>query len=211
MKINEAYNIWAEQYDSNDNKTRDLEGLALREVLAKINFENCLEVGCGTGKNTKWLVENCKEVIAIDFSEKMLQKAKEKVKSEKVTFHQADILQNWTFAKKQFDLIVFSLVLEHIENLEGIFKKAANTITNGGYVYIGELHPLKQYSGSKARFETENGLQVLTCNDHHVSDFTNAAKNAGFEVIAINEYFDEGDRKQLPRILSLLFEYIGSS
>lgn len=52
MNVQQAYNIWADQYDTNQNKTRDLEGIALREILQDIHFENCLEIGCGTGKNT---------------------------------------------------------------------------------------------------------------------------------------------------------------
>jgi ubiquinone/menaquinone biosynthesis C-methylase UbiE len=50
MNIKEAYNHWAKQYDTNLNKTRDLEAVALRESLANISFQTCLEIGCGTGK-----------------------------------------------------------------------------------------------------------------------------------------------------------------
>ena len=38
MKVQEAYNIWAEQYDTNANKTRDLEALSLRNSLAELKF-----------------------------------------------------------------------------------------------------------------------------------------------------------------------------
>ncbi|PKP28806.1 MAG: SAM-dependent methyltransferase, partial [Bacteroidetes bacterium HGW-Bacteroidetes-18] len=82
----------------------------------------------------------------------------------------------------------------------------ANSIKNDGYVYIGELHPFKQYSGTKARFETEEGLQIVHCFNHHISDFTNAAKNYGFAILSINEYFDDGDKKTIPRILTLLLK-----
>lgn len=50
--VQQAYNSWAQQYDSNENKTRDLEARSLRETLAPLTFEHCLEIGCGTGKNT---------------------------------------------------------------------------------------------------------------------------------------------------------------
>ena len=76
----------------------------------------------------------------------------------------------------------------------------------GGYLYIGELHSFKQYTGTKARFETENGLQIVTCFNHHVSDFVFAAKENGFEVRDLTEYFDDGDRSNIPRILTLLLQ-----
>lgn len=206
MNIKKAYNNWANQYDTNKNKTRDLEAIALRESLNSILFDSCLEIGCGTGKNTEWLITKSKEIVAVDLSEEMLKKAKKKINSDKIEFINADILQNWTFVKKPFDLICFSLVLEHIENLNAIFNQAANSIKNDGYVYIGELHPFKQYSGTKARFETEEGLQIVRCFNHHISDFTNAAKKYGFAILSINEYFDDGDKKTIPRILTLLLK-----
>jgi hypothetical protein len=33
MNVKKAYNKWAEQYDTNNNKTRDLEAMALRKNL----------------------------------------------------------------------------------------------------------------------------------------------------------------------------------
>lgn len=36
MEIREAYNKWAEIYDSNRNKTRDLEATALKETLGEM-------------------------------------------------------------------------------------------------------------------------------------------------------------------------------
>jgi predicted TPR repeat methyltransferase len=208
MDVNQAYNLWASQYDTNINKTRDLEAMALRQTLAELNFNTCLEIGCGTGKNTDYLITKSKEILAIDLSKEMLAKAKEKINSERVIFQQADINLPWVFASKQFDLIVFSLVLEHIENLDAVFEQASNSLVRGGYIYIGELHPFKQYSGTKARFETENGEQVVTCFNHHISDFILAAKKHGFEIADINEYFDDKQRKELPRILMILMKKI---
>lgn len=206
MNVQDAYNEWAEQYDTNLNKTRDMEALVLRENLGTLDFHSCLEIGCGTGKNTVWLQNKAQEVMAVDFSEEMLLKAKEKISSSHVQFVQADINQSWNFASQSFDLVSFSLVLEHIEDLNGIFKKTAAVLKDQAYVYIAELHPFKQYSGSKARFDTASGTKTVTCFTHHVSDFTIAAKNNGLELIQLKEYFDEQDRDQIPRILHLIFK-----
>lgn len=62
--------------------------------------------------------------------------------------------------------------------------------------------------GSKARFETENGFQIVTCFNHNISDFTNSAKNYGFEIVALEEFFDNADRTKIPRILSLLLKKV---
>jgi ubiquinone/menaquinone biosynthesis C-methylase UbiE len=204
VDVKQAYNIWADQYDSNSNKTRDLEAVSLRTTLAGFEFDTCLEIGCGTGKNTEWLMTKAKQVTAVDLSDKMLAKAKQKINSDHVQFIQADITNDWTFVNKQYDFISFSLVLEHIENLNGIFKKASNVLKPNGFVYIGELHPFKQYTGTKARFETEAGQQIVPCFIHNISDFTLSAKANGFEIVDMLEFFDDNDRTIAPRVLTLI-------
>ncbi len=95
---------------------------------------------CGTGKNTEWLIQKASEVAAIDLSDEMLSWAKSKIVSDKVKFIQADITQDRSFTNENilFDLVSFSLILEHIENLEPIFGKASESLRSGGYVYVGE-------------------------------------------------------------------------
>jgi len=202
----QAYNTWASQYDSNENKTRDLEAKALRDVLSAIAFNTVLEIGCGTGKNTEWFSQKAEQITAADLSEEMLLKAKEKIQSDKVEFIQADSNDEWNFTEKTFDLIAFSLVLEHIENLDHIFKEAYKKLNDTGFIYIGELHPFKQYAGSKARFETNEGVQIVQCYNHHISDFIGSAKKYGLKLIDLDEYFDNGDKTSIPRILTLLFQ-----
>jgi len=206
MDPKQAYNSWASQYDTNENKTRDLEAKALRNMLATFSFTSCLEIGCGTGKNTDWLLQKAEYVTAVDLSEEMLFKAKEKFQSTHVEFTQADINNEWNFTEKTYDLVSFSLVLEHIENLDHIFKEVYKKLNDGGYVYIGELHPFKQYTGSKARFETGEGLQIVQCYNHHVSDFILSAKKYGLRLMELDEYFDDDDKTFLPRILTLLLQ-----
>lgn len=206
MNVKDAYNNWAAQYDTDLNKTRDLEAVSLRQILSNIDFTSCLEVGCGTGKNTEWLAANAKEVVAIDLSEEMLNKARGKTYKGSVSFLQFDMNETWDFTNRQFDVVVFSLVLEHIKDIDNIFNKVSEKIKPGGYLYIGELHPFKQYTGSKAKFETDKGTQLVTCFTHHISDFTKAANKNGFQIILIDEFFDDNDKSSVPRILTLLFK-----
>lgn len=180
----------------------------MQTMLAGIAFRDCLEIGCGTGKNTVWLAGQADEVLAIDFSEGMLAKARGKVDAANVTFVQADITQYWSFTQQQFDLVTFSLVLEHIQDLEHVFQQASERLNVGGYLYLGELHPFKQYTGTKARFDTETGRQEVACYTHHVSDFVQAAQKQGLQLTALQEYFDAGDRTAIPRILSIIFRKV---
>lgn len=205
MSNQEAYNQWSATYDTVINKTRDLEAIALQTVLSAISFSSVIEIGCGTGKNTAWLIQHAKDVTAVDFSKEMLSKAKEKMKSETVHFIETDITMPWRFTEKHCDLVTCSLILEHINDIEFIFKQAYSVLLPGGFFYLGELHPFKQYIGSKARFNKEDKTVILDCFIHHLSDYLNAAKAAKMECADVNEWFDENDHKSIPRLITMLF------
>ena len=98
----------------------------------------------------------------------------------------------------------FSLVLEHIYNLDHIFNEASKSLKSGGYVYIGELHPYKQYLGTKAKFDTEEGQQVVECFNHHISEFIQTAKKYGLRLVDLNEFFDKDEETKIPRILAIV-------
>lgn len=204
MNNQQAYNQWAETYNNTINKTRDVELQAKKEVLKDVPYSTVLELGCGTGKNTEWLLQKASAITSVDFSENMMAKAKERINSDKVNFVQADINKEWDFVQQPVDLITCSLVLEHIEQLKPVFEKAAASLNKGGHFYIGELHPFKQYTGSKARFDKQDETFVLDCFVHHISEFTSLAAANGFFLVNLNEWFDE-DNREMPRILTLLF------
>ena len=208
MSIEKAYDIWAHQYDTNKNRTRDLDKRSTIETLSNYNFENVLELGCGTGKNTEWLLSKAKQVIGLDFSREMLNKAKEKISDKRVTFKKTDLNESWGIDNNFADLITCSLTLEHINDLNPIFKKANQKLTKNGVLFISELHPFKQYTGSKAQYETDKGTKELEVFVHHISDYVGSAKSNGFKLLEINEWFDNHSEKEIPRLISFVFRKI---
>ena len=205
MNIQKAYNSWAEQYDTNQNKTRDLDIKSTKETLEQYRFHNVLELGCGTGKNTQWLLTKASQIIGLDFSEGMMKIAKEKITDKRVVFKKADLNNDWDIENKSVDLITSSLTLEHIQNLNHIFNQANKKLIENGFFFISELHPFKQYVGSGARYTTEAGTVHLEVYTHHLSDFTDSALKHGFEIIEIKEWFDELEENEIPRLISFLF------
>ena len=204
--IEKAYDSWAHQYDSNRNKTRDLDAKATSETLSHYSFNDVLELGCGTGKNTLFLLKKASSIIGIDFSQEMLSKAKEKINDYRVQFVKADLNDSWKIEHKSKDLITSSLTLEHIKDFNHIFEQAHKVLRDNGLFFISELHPFKQYSGSKARFESENGLLELDVFTHHISDYLEHSKANGFVLLEMNEWFDEDDRSEIPRLISFVFK-----
>jgi ubiquinone/menaquinone biosynthesis C-methylase UbiE len=208
MNNQQAYNQWAGTYDEVVNPTRDLEATAIRTILGSFDLSQSkvLELGAGTGKNTEWLLEKAFEITAADFSEEMLAKAKERLGKDNISFQQTDLRERWPFAASSHDVITCSLILEHIQNLDHIFEEASRVLRDEGLFYLGELHPGKQYTGSKARFDTGNGVFELDCYIHHVSDYLSASKNHAFQLVVFEEWFDTDDRNTVPRLLTIVLK-----
>ena len=204
MNVQQAYDSWSQTYDTVENKTRDLEAKTLRQSIVG-NDLNILEIGCGTGKNTEFLQTKAKNIVGADFSAEMLERAGLKITAANVEFRRMDLREDWNFAADSFDLITCSLALEHIENIDFVFGQVRKVLRGGGLFYIGELHPFKQYQGTKARFETVSGVFELECFVHHVSEFFEAAVKNNFEVVELKEWFDDNDKTTIPRLLTMIF------
>jgi ubiquinone/menaquinone biosynthesis C-methylase UbiE len=119
-----------------------------------LRCKSAVEIGCGTGKNTLLLSQIAEQVSAIDFSASMLEKAKQKVRSANVTFIRGDITKQWNCSTESADIIACNLVLEHVENLSFIFDEAFRVLVKGGYLFISEYHPFRQYQDTKVNFKT---------------------------------------------------------
>jgi malonyl-CoA O-methyltransferase len=206
MSIQKAYNDWSASYDSDENLTRDLDQKVTREALANLHFQSVLEIGCGTGKNTSLLSQIATSVQALDFSQGMIEKAREKVKAENVRFAIADITHKWPSEDESYDLIVCNLVLEHIEDLSFIFSEAFRVLEIKGRFLINELHPFRQYEGKKARFGRGDEVTEIPAFVHHISDFLNAASNNGLSLVMLKEWWHEKDEDKAPRMISFIFE-----
>jgi ubiquinone/menaquinone biosynthesis C-methylase UbiE len=179
-----------------------------REALANLHFTTILEIGCGTGKNTAFLAQIGESIYAVDFSEGMIAKAKEKVQAKNVQFSMMDITQRWTIEDQSFDLVVCNLVLEHIEDLAFVFSEAARVLKEEGRFLINELHPFKQYEGKKARFYRDEETIEVEAFVHHISDFLAAAIKNELTLVKLKEYWHKEDENKPPRLVSFIFEKV---
>jgi ubiquinone/menaquinone biosynthesis C-methylase UbiE len=116
-----------------------------------------------------------------------------------------DVTEPWAFEDGRFDCIVATLVLEHVEHLNHIFRAAHRVLRSGGALYLCELHPYRQFGGTQANFEHEGAGDQVTIDafTHPVSEFVNEGLAAGFSVRRVGERYGVDD--DVPRLLSILF------
>lgn len=108
-----------------------------KELFEKIEGKKILEVGVGTGKNLEFYSTD-KEVTGIDFSEKMLEKAKNKSKDkDHVTLMEMDA-ENMTFEDNTFDTVVTSCVFCSVPDPVKGLKEIRRVCKNGGKVIMLE-------------------------------------------------------------------------
>ncbi len=98
--VSAAYDIWSVRYDSNINLTRDLSQNVLQsdfteKHLSEFESLDVLEIGCGTGRNTEYLVEKYSSKIhrytAVDISDGMMDKAKKKLEALKLNVNDCSV------------------------------------------------------------------------------------------------------------------------
>ena len=207
--VADAYDRWSRQYDDDRNATRDLDAFVLRQVPLQLAGARVLEVGCGTGKNSAWLVSQVRELIALDFSPGMLDVARRRVRSDAARFVEHDITRPWPVDSGSVDVVVGNLVLEHVRELGPVFAEAARVLRAGGQLFFCELHPYRQLRGGQAHFvdaHTDETIHVAAYR-HTVSEYVNDALAAGFTLRALGEWLEpDAEPGVPPRLFSLLME-----
>ena len=206
LTVSAAYDLWAETYDDCKNATRDLDAAVLRAQRFPLAGATVVEIGCGTGKNSDWLASAAK-LVALDFSEKMIRVARQRVLSDRVSFIQHDVTQPWPVAEQSADLVTCNLVLEHIEDIGAIFRSARRAMKDGATLFVSELHPFRQLLGGQACFAAGDAEEIrIPAFIHDTSAFVNAGLAEGLHLTQLSEWRDDGvDATVPPRLLTLTF------
>lgn len=202
MKIQTAYDLWSDYYDSEENPLIALEETRMVEFLAGLDGLEILDLGCGTGRQSIRAQQQGAAVTAIDFSEGMLNKAKAKPGASGIKFIRHDLSKKLPFRGKSFDGVISSLVLEHIPSLKEVYSEVARVCKNGAFVVNTMLHPAMNLVGLEPRFfHPVSGEEVRAASEgHQISDYCNAGMLAGLRLQNIEELIvDERLARQSPR------------
>ena len=86
-----------------------------------------------------------------------------------------------------------------------MFTSASRVLRTGGLVYLCELHPYRQLRGGQAHFTDASGDTVpVPAVVHTVSEYVNGALAAGFTLLHLGEWLEDGAPDgAVPRLLSV--------
>jgi ubiquinone/menaquinone biosynthesis C-methylase UbiE len=208
-EVAQGYDRWAASYDADKNATRDLDALVVRRAGLALAGKDVLELGSGTGKNTAYLAEHARRVVAMDFSEGMIARAHTRIATSNVVFKLHDVRDNWPVESASVDIVVANLILEHVHDLAPVFFEAARVLRPKGQFFFCELHPYRQLLGAQAHFtDPRTGETVqLTAHVHTVSEYVMGGIEAGFRLRSLAESTEDGAAPDAPpRLISCLFD-----
>ena len=95
-----------------------------------------LELGCGTGYFTKEIAKTGANIVAIDISPELLKIAENNVPLQNVSFREENAY-SMTFEDKQFDYVVGSSVLHHLDIKKAI-SETYRVLKDGGIIAFTE-------------------------------------------------------------------------
>ncbi|HBV86532.1 bifunctional 2-polyprenyl-6-hydroxyphenol methylase/3-demethylubiquinol 3-O-methyltransferase UbiG [Desulfosporosinus sp.] len=158
------YDSW---YDTELGSVSDQVERHLAQSMFKAPGLKVLEIGCGTGQYTSWLVQEGYQVTAVDISSEMMGLAKKKLsivennlRAMPVHWWHADItkiLDQLEFYDGIFSMTAFEFVPEP----ENVLKKLFNHLKPGGCLMIGLIAGMSSWSEYYAEAARNNPTSVF--------------------------------------------------
>lgn len=169
--------------------------LEIRDRLSSISGGRTLDVGTQHGDFITTMMKSMKDYesfVGIDISEKDLEKAREAVKDESVSFELMNA-EELTFDDASFDTVCLSYSIHHLENVDTVLNAMMRVLKPGGHLIIQEMHSDEDQSDAQrtetlthhldARLDRMEGTPHYdTYSRQQLKDFVNRLRLSSIEV-----------------------------
>ncbi len=160
LSSRDAYRLWSSFYDDQpDNVVLFLEEKLFSEMILKADPENrkVLDIGCGTGRHWNEISDKKPvQLTGVDNSEEMLNRLIEKFPGADVSVLENNLLDK--FDDRSFDLIISTLTIGHIKEIENYFREWDRVLIHQGEIIITDFHPEAFSIGMKRSFPYKDEL-----------------------------------------------------
>lgn len=146
---------------------RSIEGLSaagewhiLRNMLPDLKSKIVLDLGCGYGWHCIYAKQQgAEEVIGIDLSVRMIEKAKEISKGLSIEYKQIPI-EDFDMESEKFDVVFSSLAFHYLKDLNAVFNKVYQALKRGGSFVFAMEHPVFTARAEQDWFTDENANRI---------------------------------------------------
>jgi cyclopropane fatty-acyl-phospholipid synthase-like methyltransferase len=131
----------AGDWDSSRSRTDNLDNISA-SIVNSISFDKAMHVmdfGSGTGMLLERIAPYVGKITAVDISPSMNSKLQEKRQHISCDLDIVEIDLVKTDIDTQFDGIISSMTMHHIEDIEAMFRKFHSMLKDSGFIAIADL------------------------------------------------------------------------
>jgi ubiquinone/menaquinone biosynthesis C-methylase UbiE len=191
-EVHDGYELWAPRYDG-PNPAIETEEPIFRALVSELPPGIALDAACGTGRHAGLLVDLGWDVIGVDGTPAMLDRARAKVP---VGDFRAGRLEALPVDDASVDLVTCGLALTHVEDLRPVFAEFARVLRPRGRIVTTDMHTIVCETGGIAGFPVEDRapdvgpgpINFVRNITHHTSEYVDAFVAAGLQIVGFHEH-----------------------
>jgi SAM-dependent methyltransferase len=187
VDVRTGYGEWVATYEDTVEDAMDIALLDELEAPDWPSVGRAADLGCGTGRTAAWLRRNgVASIDGVDLSPEMLAVARERGVHDRLV--EAEVADTRLDAGA-YDLVVASLVDEHLEELAPLYREARRLGKPGALFVLVAFHPhFIIASGMPTHFTSRSGEPIaIATHVHLLSDQVTVGVEAGWTLVEMRE------------------------
>lgn len=158
----------------------------LRALLPDLKDKRVLDLGCGYGWHCRYAREQqARSVVGVDLSEKMLERARTLTKDAGIQYRRMP-MEAIDFEAGAFDVVVSSLALHYVKDLDAVCAKVHRCLAEGGVFAMSVEHPIYTARAEQTWCVDAAGERVHWPVDHYLEEGQRTTPWMGAEVIKVH-------------------------
>jgi 2-polyprenyl-3-methyl-5-hydroxy-6-metoxy-1,4-benzoquinol methylase len=181
--------FWDDYMDEGGSFQRQLIGPATERLLNLQAGERVLDVACGNGAFSRRMAALGAQVVAADFSEKFLERARARTTEhgDRIEYRLVDATdeaQLLALGERQFEAAVCTMALMDMPAIDPLFSALSRLLKPGGRFVFSTMHPCFNSNGpEKVIEENDWGGELITTCYLKVSRYIRPERWTGLGVI----------------------------